>query len=135
MNFAFKPKIATLMYLPLMGYSSSGEKWNYDRFDDIWGGIILKKIVDHVELAVRNGSPSVEHRKASNVDRTIEQEKSGLPVNEWFWRRIDGISLKSNNIMDAYLEIASNLKSWDEEYFQKLGNAMQIWAELVNNGS
>lgn len=132
MNFAFKPKIANLMYLPLMGYDLYGNKWEYDRFDDIWGGIMIKKVLDHLGFAVRNGSPSVEHRKASNIEKTVVQEKSGLPVNEWFWKHINAIDLKSNNIKGCYLEIARNLKSWERDYFKKLGKAMAIWTKLVN---
>lgn len=132
MNFAFKPKVALLMYLPLMGYSPDGKKWKYDRFDDIWGGIVMKKILDHHQLAVRNGSPSVEHRKASIIDKTVEQEKSGLPVNEWFWKRIDNIELNSDTIKGSYLEIASNMKDWKERYFNRLGEAMEIWTKMID---
>jgi len=135
MNFSYKPLITTLMYLPLMGQSPDGKKWKYDRFDDIWGGIILKKVSDYLDLAIRSGSPSVEHRKASNVDNIVEQEKTGIPVNEWFWEKIDKIKLNSKTIYGSYMEIAEQVENWKGFYFKNLGKAMKIWASLTRNAS
>jgi len=135
MNFSYKPFITTLMYLPLMGQSSDGKKWQYDRFDDIWGGIILKKVCDHLGLAIRSGSPSVEHRKASDIDKIVEQEKAGMLANEYFWKRVDKIKINSRTIYGTYIKIASKIETWKESYFQNLGKAMKIWADLVRNAS
>jgi len=132
MNYALKPKALPIAYLPLMGEDQVGNKWGYDRFDDIWGGIIFKKIADHLGYAIRNGSPSIRHNKASNVARTVEQEASGLPVNEWFWKKIDEMSLNSSTLEDSYLEIAKNIKSWNDSYFQKLGLAMELWIKYIS---
>ncbi|MBI2120340.1 MAG: hypothetical protein HYT94_01810 [Parcubacteria group bacterium] len=65
MNLAFKRKVTPLMYFPPMGYDNKGKYWGYDRFDDIWAGIFAKKVIDHLGYSVVNGSPFIEHKKAS----------------------------------------------------------------------
>jgi reversibly glycosylated polypeptide/UDP-arabinopyranose mutase len=62
MNLAFTPEIAPAMYFLLQG-----RDWPFDRFDDIWAGVLVKKICDHLGLAMASGDPMVEHRRASNV--------------------------------------------------------------------
>ena len=47
MNLAFNRAAIPLLYFGLMGQSRSGRPWGYDRFDDIWAGLIVKKICDH----------------------------------------------------------------------------------------
>ena len=43
MSLAFRIEALPLMYLPLMG-----EGQPYDRFDNIWGGVIAKRVCDHL---------------------------------------------------------------------------------------
>lgn len=132
MNYSFKPAALPISYLPLMGEDQNGNKWGYDRFDDIWGGIIYKKITDHLGYAIRNGSPSIRHNKASNVDRTIEQEKTGLVTNEWFWIKINEIKLKQKTLSGCYLEVADGIRKWNDPYFNKLAKAMKLWIKHVS---
>jgi reversibly glycosylated polypeptide/UDP-arabinopyranose mutase len=67
MNLAFTPALAPAMYFLLMG-----EGWPYDRFDDIWAGVLVKKVCDHLGLAVASGEPVVEHRRPpGNVARSL----------------------------------------------------------------
>jgi len=84
-------------------------------------------------LAIRSGSPSVEHRKASDIDKIVEQEREGMLINGYFWKRIDEIKLNSRTIYGSYIEIASKIETWKESYFQNLGKAMKIWAGLVKD--
>jgi len=125
MNIFFKRKAVPLMFQPLMG-----EKYNIWRFDDIWSGIIAKKICDHLDYLIRTGKPSIVHSRASNVWSNFKKEVNGLEANEGFWEMIDGIELKGKVIEDCYLEIADVLEKRKEDYYQQLGKAMKIWTEL-----
>jgi reversibly glycosylated polypeptide/UDP-arabinopyranose mutase len=80
MNLAFKTKITPIMFFPPMGYDNKGDHWGYDRFDDIWAGIFAKKVIDHLGYAVVNGSPFVEHKKASNVNENLKKEAKGIKI-------------------------------------------------------
>lgn len=130
MNLAFLRDAAPLMYFPLMGRDPSGNNWGFDRFDDIWAGIFAKKILDHLEYAVVNGSPFVEHRKASDVETNLVKEKPGLKMNERVWHLVDRVFLTQSSPAACYKELSQQIEFPDTPYFRKLREAMGIWAEL-----
>lgn len=125
MNMSFKCEATPLMFQPLMG-----EKYGVWRFDDIWCGIIAKKICDHLNFLIRTGSPSISHSRASNVWSNLKKEVVGLEANEEFWEIVDDVQLKGETINDCYLEIANVLKKRKEEYYKLLGAAMEKWIKL-----
>jgi hypothetical protein len=118
------------MYFPLMGLDPRGKAWGYDRFDDIWAGLFAKKICDHLGLAVVNGSPFVEHRKASNAKQNMTKERSGMQVNEYLWRAVDEVQLTNSSPAACYRELAEKIHFPKNPYFKKLQQAMKIWSEL-----
>lgn len=130
MNLAFLRAATPLMYFPLMGSDPSGRDWGFDRFDDIWAGIFVKKILDHLGLAVTNGSPFVEHRKASDVEKNLVKEKTGLEVNEFLWKEVDRVSLTQKTPAACYRELAQNMHFPDTAYFRSLRDAMCLWGAL-----
>ena len=130
MNLAFRKEVTPFMYFPLMGKDPDGVSWEFDRFDDIWAGICAKKIMDHLGFAVANGSPFVEHRKASDPDVNIKKEKTGLPVNEKLWQWVDAVKLTKHVPALCYQELAKGIAFPHTRYFTKLREAMLIWAEL-----
>lgn len=126
MNIAFAPKLAPLMYFGLMG-----KDWPYDRFDDIWCGIFMKKICDHLGWWVSSGLPLVRHSKASDVWKNLEKERSGMLVNEKLWELVDRIELDGKDPLSCYRDLASKLFfGTDGDYWTKLKQAMQAWADL-----
>lgn len=132
MNLAFKRQALVAFYMLLMGEDRKGKKWGYDRFDDIWAGIFLKKICDHLGLAISSGYPSIRHDRASNLNENIKKEKNGIKDNEWLWEYIDKLYLTSNNLIDSYIEIAHHIKK-KRGYWDKLAKAMVIWVGYINN--
>jgi len=130
MNLAFKTKISPLMYFPLMGYNDKNLHWGYDRFDDIWAGVFAKKIIDHLDLAVVNGSPFVEHKKASNVFTNLLKEAKGIQTNEILYQNVDKVTLTSKTIVGSYKELIAKLELPKEDYFIKLKKAIEIWLNL-----
>jgi len=129
MNLAFRNEIVPAMHFMLMGQDKLGEKWPYNRFDDIWAGIFVKKICDHLELAISSGGPSVKHIRASNVDVNIKKERSGIPVNESLWKEVENILLKADSVSKCYLELAKGIDK-KGGYWTKLARAMNIWTSL-----
>ena len=130
MNLAFKREIAPLMYFPLMGEDKEGNKWGYDRFDDIWAGIFSKKIMDHLGYSVINGAPFVEHRKASDPFKNLIKEAAGIETNEKIWLEVDKVKLSSDNVIDSYRELINKVKFPKTSYFKKLKEATLSWLEL-----
>lgn len=130
MNIAFNREVIPLLYFPLMGETVAGEKWGYDRFDDIWAGIFSKKIFDHLGFAVTNGAPFVEHRKASNPFTNLIKEAKGIQTNELIWEAVDSVKLTKKTPVAAYKELITKVKFPKEEYFEKLKKATLIWLDL-----
>lgn len=129
MNVAWKRIATPALYFLLMGQNKNGVSWGFDRFGDIWAGIIFKKIADHLRYAIASGYPIIWHTKASNVFVNLKKEASGIEVNETFWESIDAIKLQGQNFQECYLEIASKL-SIGGVYWDALKRAMKIWANL-----
>ncbi len=130
MNLAFTREVTPLMYFPLMGYDPLGNAWGFDRFDDIWAGIFTKKVLDHLGWAVANGSPFVEHRKASDPQKNLIKEKSGLAVNEVLWERIAAVELTQKTPAACYREMAERINFPKTDYFDRLRLAMVRWSDL-----
>lgn len=125
MNMAFKREVAVMSYFPIMGLNSP-----YNRFDDIWFGVIFKKICDHLNLAISVGHPYVRHVRESNKFNNLIKESKGIKLNETFWQHVDSINLSEANPLGCMLEIGMNLESNEDEYISKLGKAIQIWAKF-----
>lgn len=124
MNLAFQPAFTPAMYFMLMG-----RDWEYDRFGDIWAGICVKKICDHLGYAVNSGDPYVVHQRASNVWDNLRKEAPGLRVNEEVWATVDRITLRGGAVRACYLELADQL-ALSGAYWAQLKQAMRCWAEL-----
>lgn len=124
MNLAFSPAVAPAMYFLIMG-----RDWPYDRFDDIWAGVLAKKVCDHLGLAMCSGEPTVEHRRASNVFTNLKKEAAGIEANEFFWKAVDSVRLEGNSVQGCYRELSEKLPL-EGEYWDKLREAMALWTEL-----
>jgi hypothetical protein len=124
MNIAWRPEFTAAMYFLLMG-----PEYPFDRFGDIWGGVLAKRIADHLGLAVNSGSPGILHERASNVFSNLAKESRGLAVNETFWRAVDSVVLTAESVPGAYAELADRLPLEQQEFWQ-LRRAMRAWAEL-----
>ncbi len=126
MNLAFRADFAPAMWFPLMGRG-----WPFDRFDDIWAGVLAKRVADHLGLAMVSGLPTVEHRRASNVFANLRKEAAGIEANETFWRAVDGVHLDAKTVVGAYRELAERLPL-DGPYFERLRQGMLTWLELFS---
>ena len=102
----------------------------YGRFDDIWFGLIAKKICDHLDYHIVCGEPFVYHTKASNVFNNLIKEGPGIALNETLWQTIDEIKLKEHLPRTCMKEIGESLATKEHAYISLLGKAIQEWAGL-----
>lgn len=127
MNLAFRPEAVPALYFLLMG---SG--YEYDRFGDIWAGVILKKIADHLGYCIHSGGPAINHLQASNVWSNLRKEATGLELNESFWLAVDRVRLTGSTFRECHREIAIGLQTLPGAYWERLSAAMQTWGELFH---
>lgn len=125
MNFIFHRDIAEAMYFPLMGEGSP-----YDRFEDIWAGVILKKVCDAVGLHISNGPPFVLHSRASDPFINLRKEAPGIVENETFWTIIDEVPV-SPGVVCGVQSLGEHLAQHKIEYVSRLGTALLTWKDLV----
>jgi Reversibly glycosylated polypeptide len=124
MNIAWRREFTPAMYFLLMGPA-----YAFDRFGDIWGGILAKRVADHLGYAVNSGSPCVVHERASDVFANLNKEARGIAMNEVFWRAVDSVVLTADTVSGAYAQLAERLRL-DAEEFAPIRAAMRAWAEL-----
>jgi len=125
MNLAFRREILPLMFFPLMGLNQP-----YDRFDDIWAGILSKKVMDHLNYRVWSGEPYVDHTRASNKFNNLVKEATGIKENEVLWRAVASVKLTGDTVKGCYIELAEKLEHFNKEYYKELKESMKIWANL-----
>lgn len=125
MNLAWKPEVTPAMYFLLMGQRG----WPFDRFGDIWCGLFVKKICDHLGVGVTSGNPLIEHQRASLVWTNLRKELPGYEVNETLWRHVDSVSLTQDTFRSCYSELAGKLPL-KGDYWDRLRQAMLLWTEL-----
>tara|TARA_Y100000034_G_C6903213_1_gene418341 strand:+ start:1015 stop:1989 length:975 start_codon:yes stop_codon:yes gene_type:complete len=134
MNFGFRSDMAVASFFPLMGEGSP-----YRRFDDIWFGIIFKKVADFLGYNVAVGVPAVQHLRASDPMTNLVKEAPGIKTNERFWEVIDDVEFAGpGSPVSCMQKIGGELKhaaqtppfSKEEiEYFNRLGEAILAWAK------
>lgn len=160
MNVMWRAEATVLMYHLLMGQkvqlTNTGlkersrpedglQKLPFDRFGDIWCGILMKKIADLAGLSVSTGMPYIRHDRASNAFVNLKKEANGLEVNEKFWEYVDKfdpsafvggeMSVKQKDLPGLYYLMGSHIVQYNDfpeykEYFEELGRSMMVWAAL-----
>jgi hypothetical protein len=136
MNTAFKTRVIPAFYQLYMNPKS------IDRFDDIWSGIFLKKIADHLEEKMCIGEPLGSHIKRSrNALNDLRKELGGIIINEKLWRIVDEAKLSSKNFADCYLELSEYLDdSLNEQikepayvkFLRLQTEKMRTWIEAID---
>ncbi|PWV36997.1 MAG: hypothetical protein DJ555_04440 [Desulfurococcaceae archaeon] len=135
MNTSFSKEIVPAFYQLYMKYM------DIDRFEDIWSGIIIKKIADSIGDRICFGKPAAKHAKRPRpVWKDLRAELEGMVINEILWRIIDQADISSKSYPDAYLEIANhierNLGEFKEELHKKFITTqvekMRIWVDAID---
>lgn len=135
MNTSFVPKIVPAFYQLYMN------AMGIDRFDDIWSGIFLKRVADHLGDRVCLGKPVGTHQKRPrSVFKDLKSEMDGMILNESVWRFVDD-ELSGRSYADSYLSLAALLErgasTLGNETYRRFLNLqvemMRRWVEVVDS--
>lgn len=129
MHFAFRRELAPAAYHLLMGQGDWGNQWNLHRFDDVWAGMFMQKVCDHLGATMSYGGPLCEHRQTSDVFNNLVAEAEGMREHERRWQGIAALPVTGDCPKCCYESIAKGLIPWGG-YWEKLGLAMALWANL-----
>lgn len=135
MNLAFSAEVVPCFYqLPM-----DDNPQRIGRFDDIWSGLILKKICDKVGYQFVTGHPLCVHNKAPrNIFSDLRAEVNGLEINEHLSEILDSIRLATTSTSQMYTEIGHSLKNGDWSHLQNgsflnlMGARMIDWARCCD---
>lgn len=109
----------------------------FDRFGDIWSGIIQKRISDHLGWVVSTGTPYIHHDRASDPFKNLRKEANGIEVNETFWEVVDSTRFRlTDDAVDCYRSVSESIACIGGEhapYWSRLGKAMWAWADLFDS--
>lgn len=127
MNLAFRPEVIPAFY----------QLWHRDRYDDIFSGLFLKKIADHLGEHLRVGNPVCVHDKAPrNLFDDIRAELQGMELNEELWKILLEIELDEESWLGCYRELAEKLyRSFQgskfDDYVWVMTQKMRLWTDVV----
>jgi len=136
MNTSFLSKVVPAYYQLYMNFMG------VDRFDDIWSGMFLKRIADHIGDKLCMGKPLGLHLKRTrNIFKDLKSEMNGLDMNEYVWKISDEAELSAKTYADCYLELANyvdkSLKNRVKdhkqiEFWKVQTEKMRKWVELID---
>lgn len=134
MNVAFRRDFTPACYFVLQG-----EGQPFRRFDDIWFGVIAKKICDHLGRVMTCGKPYVWHSRASDPMVNLVKEAPGIRHHEEFWETLHNIPLAGDNPADCMRDIGTGLlrapSAEFHHYYDDLGAAIIAWADWFTGNS
>lgn len=132
MNYGFTREVAPVMYQP-----AQGPDFAYNRFDDIWQGVLCQRALTLHDYAFMNGGAIVYHQRASNTENNIKNESAGKTIHEHFWKYVWGFRTRCASLTNTYLALASHVadfKTGDAQqdvYFTSLARNMKAWVEGI----
>lgn len=109
--------------------------WGIGRFDDIWSGVVAKKILDSMNKSIINGKPLCIHNKAPrSTFKDLRSEVAGLEKNETFYCAFDGLSLEGDMYQRAE-SMARKLTQQHDDFLAFSGKCFLDWVELIRHVS
>ena len=136
MNTSFKREIIPAFYQLYMNFNG------VDRYDDIWSGVFLKKIVDHLGDKMCLGAPLVYHdKRPRNVFSDLVKEIRGLELNEILWKLVNKVEIDGKTYLDAYRSLIEKLNRKTHYHniinnYKKIINIqlekMMLWTEVID---
>jgi len=109
------------------------------RYDDIWSGYLLRKVMDHLGEYVSYGLPLLKQdRNVHNLWNDLELEMNGNLYTDHLIECLQPITLSGSDYASCYYELAEKLEgmlSENREVFDKVLVGMKIWTEAINKTS
>lgn len=135
MNMIFRRELIPAVYqLPMAIDVMPG--WRIDRYGDIWGGFITKRLMDARGDAFSVGAPMITHLKEGNALRNTWQEHLCHLVNDEFIELLMAADLGGAVSSSSYLELYARLPEHFARakaspllrgYLEHLARCMDAW--------
>jgi len=135
-NISFKREIAPIFWNV---YMKDLFGLPFDRYDDIWNGLFINKICNHLGLPISFGDPiSIHDRNVHNLIKDLQIEYIGILLNSKLWKYVMNLQLKESDIIGSYLELSNFIVKQEiffnselKKYFKELGESMKLWILIL----
>ena len=136
MNTAFRAEL-TPAYFFLPDVWVNGH-WQLSRHDDIWGGYVLKKLMDLRGDLFAFGAPVVEHTRQSKMERVVVIEQYMHLMARGFYAAVDAAAehVRPSSYAEMFAHFTEEFRREAErsrepahyrQVYVQLGEAMQRW--------
>jgi hypothetical protein len=121
-----------------------GQGERYARLDDIWCGVMAKKVIDATGDHLSVGEPWVDHSRASDPFVNLVKEAPGIPANEVFWEHVDQVPLRAfpglastpARVLELVRDLGAGLTKDTaalDGYVARVGRNLRTWADLFSD--
>jgi hypothetical protein len=141
MNTAFRAQLTpAYFFLPDVWVNGT---WQLSRHDDIWGGYVVKKLMDRKGHLFSYGRPVVEHTRQSKIERVVMMEHWMHLTSMAFYALVDAAVERVApgaygrmfaDFTEEYRKEASraSVPSHYRDVFVELGEAMNRWVQCFS---
>ncbi|EEF50063.1 probable UDP-arabinopyranose mutase 5 isoform X1 [Ricinus communis] len=133
-NIAFDREVVGPCVLPALRLAGEG-KLRWETMEDIWNGMCVKVICDHLGLGVKTGLPYVWRKDRGNAIESLKKEWEGVKLMEEVVPFFQSIRLPQTaaTAEDCVAELATSVKQKLgplDPVFSRASEAMLEWVKL-----
>ncbi|HEY4612818.1 MAG TPA: hypothetical protein VII11_07545 [Bacteroidota bacterium] len=139
-NMQFRRELIPAVYQLLM-HVEVMPGWVIDRYGDIWGGFILKTLMDRKGDRMAVGAPMIHHLKEGSFQRNIWQEHLCHLVNDEFLALLDrardevapgDYRVMMEQLAEIFAREREGCSAILRRYFDHLLPAMKAWVKALS---
>ncbi|KAG8648353.1 hypothetical protein MANES_09G183700v8 [Manihot esculenta] len=133
-NIAFNRELVGPTLLPALRLAGEG-KLRWETMEDIWSGMCVKVVCDHLGLGVKSGLPYVWRKDRGNAIESLKKEWEGMKLMEEVVPFFQSVRLPQTaaTAEDCVVEIANAVKQQlgpIDPVFSRAAEAMSEWVKL-----
>lgn len=141
-NIAFDRELVGPALFPALRLAGEG-KFRWETVEDIWCGMCVKVICDHLGLGVKSGMPYVWRKERGDAVESLKKEWEGVKLMEEVVPFFQSVRLPRSAVTaeDCVVEMAKTVKEElgkVDPMFSRASDAMAEWVKLwksVGTGS
>jgi hypothetical protein len=136
-NTMFRSRLLPAYYDLLMDHTIANNR--LDRYDDIWPGYIINRIMHRFDETASFGVPLAAHlRNVHNYSSDLKHEFVGISMNTVIFNIIRNAEINAKTYSDCYLQMADEFELKAkfvhpevDRFISNVVKAMRTWVDVV----
>lgn len=135
-NIAFDRELVGAAVMPALKLVKEG-KVRWETMEDIWCGLVVKVVCDHLQLGVKSGIPYVWRNQKGSAVESLRKEWEGVKLMEEVVPFFETLKLSPEavTVEDCVMEVAAAVKERlgpSNAVFSGAADSMVEWVKLWN---